>query len=75
MPKKRGFINSTEPEILNRLNIQPDEFVQLIKQKDDLSSLSVSQSVIGSPSAITHYMEVAEKKIIKGLSISQRLFI
>ena len=71
MPKKRGFINSTEPEILNRLNIQPDEFVQLIKQKDDLSSLSV----IGSPSAITHYMEVAEKKIIKGLSISQRLFI
>ncbi|MGX5174222.1 transposase [Aliikangiella sp. IMCC44653] len=71
LPTKRGYIESDTPPILNRLNLHADEFVSLMKQKDDLSQLSV----IGSTSAITHFMDVAERKLVKGLSASQRLFL
>ncbi|MGX5200816.1 hypothetical protein [Aliikangiella sp. IMCC44632] len=42
-----------------------------MKQKDDLSQLSV----IGSLNLITHFMDVAERKLVNGLSAGQRLFL
>lgn len=71
LPNKRGFIQTDTPPIIERLNLQADEFIQLIQRKDDLSTLSV----IGSPSALTHYLANAEQKFIKGIGVAERLFI
>ena len=68
--KKHGFIHSERPPILTRLNIQSDGFIQLMKKSDDLSQLTA----IGSPAALTHYMEKLERKLIKGMQLSRKVF-
>jgi len=70
LPDKRGHIEN-QPPILKRLNLVSDEFIQLMKKQDDLSQLSV----IGSPSALTHYLEHVEQKFIRGSALVERLFI
>jgi len=70
LKNKRGYIDSTELPILQRLNIDADGFIELMKQQDDLSQLSV----MGSTTALSHYMDRLEKKFVKGLTLNQRLF-
>ncbi|WP_444997608.1 hypothetical protein [Aliikangiella sp. IMCC44359] len=41
---KHGYIQQNEPPILQKLNIDSEGFIQLIKQKDDLSQLTVMGS-------------------------------
>ena len=70
VPNKRGYIEEKELPILNRLNINTDGFIELMQKKDDLSQLSV----MGSTSALSHYIERLERKFVRGLSINQRIF-
>lgn len=70
LPKKRGAIDSSLPPILERLNINPEGFIELIQKTDDLSGLTA----LGSTTAVTHYIERIEQKFIKGLSLNQRVF-
>ena len=67
---KRGFIDSKLPPILERLNLEPHGFIQLMERKDDIAGLKA----IGSPSALTHFIESAEQKFIKGIGFSRRLY-
>jgi len=41
-----------------------------MQKKDDLSQLSV----MGSSSALSHYIDRQEKKFVKGLKLNQKLF-
>ena len=71
LKNKRGYIEHHQPPILERLNLDPEGFIELMKRKDGLSGLSA----VGSVASLTHYAELAEKKFIKGLSVCQRLFL
>ncbi|WP_196139340.1 transposase [Aliikangiella sp. G2MR2-5] len=70
LPSKRGFIEEAIPPILNRLNLQSDEFINLMKRKDDLSGLTA----IGSPGVLTHYFEKLGYRRVRGKSIAQKVF-
>ncbi|WP_444997611.1 transposase [Aliikangiella sp. IMCC44359] len=67
---KRGYIQQHEPPILQKLNIDSEGFIQLMKQKDDLSQLTV----MGSSSTLTHYLEKLENKFIKGINLNRKVF-
>jgi hypothetical protein len=70
LKNKRGYIPANEPPILERLNINSEGFVDLMQKEDDLSQLSV----MGSTSALSHYIDRLEKKFVKGLRLNQKLF-
>ena len=70
LKNKRGYIPANEPPILERLNINSDGFIDLMQKQDDLSQLSV----MGSTSALSHYIDRLEKKFVKGLRLNQKLF-
>ncbi|WP_196140306.1 transcription factor IIS helical bundle-like domain-containing protein [Aliikangiella sp. G2MR2-5] len=70
LPGKRGYIDEATPPILNRLNLQSDEFINLMKRKDDLSGLTA----IGSPSVLTHYFEKLGYRRVRGKAIAQKVF-
>jgi hypothetical protein len=67
---KRGYIPNHIPPILERLNLNPDGFIQLMKRTDDIAGLYV----VGSPSSLTHFVENISQKFIKGIGISKRLY-
>jgi REP element-mobilizing transposase RayT len=70
LKNKRGYIDANQQPILQRLNINAEGFIELMQKQDDLSQLSV----MGSTTALSHYVERLEKKFVRGLSINQRLF-
>ncbi len=70
LPNKRGYIPNNIPPIFDRLNLEQNEFINLMQNKDDLSQLTI----IGSPPMITHYLNKIEQKYCKGKSIAQRLY-
>ena len=70
LPNKRGYIESDQPPILNRLNIHSEGFIELMKRTDDLSKLTA----IGSSAALTHYLEKLDRKFIKGFSLNRQIF-
>ena len=70
LPNKRGYIESDQPPILNRLNIHSEGFIELMKRTDDLSKLTA----IGSSAALTHYLDKLDRKFIKGFSLNRQIF-
>ncbi len=70
LPKKRGYIDNNKPPILQRLNMNAEGFVDLMKKQDDLSQLTV----IGSSTVVTHYLENLEQKFIKGMHLNKSIF-
>ena len=68
---KHGWIDDSEPPILERLNLNGEGFIDLMSKKDDISKLTV----IGSPALLTHYQEKLHRKFIKGSHLNRRLFI
>jgi hypothetical protein len=67
---KRGYIPNYIPPILERLNLNPDGFIQMIKRTDDIAGLNV----VSSPSSLTHFIENISQKFIKGIGISKTLY-
>lgn len=67
---KPGFIPSNLPPILKRLNLDSAGFLKLMRRKDDIAGLRA----IGSPSALTHFVESAQQKFIRGIGISRKLY-
>ncbi len=70
LPNKRGYIDNNKPPILQRLNMNAEGFVDLMKKQDDLSQLTV----IGSSTVVTHYLEKLEQKFIKGMHLNKSIF-
>ncbi|MEE4244488.1 MAG: hypothetical protein V2I33_03710 [Kangiellaceae bacterium] len=67
---KRGFIDNKLPPILNRLNLAPDGFIELLKREDNIAGLTV----VGSPTALANLIENTETCFIKGMSRTKRLY-
>jgi REP element-mobilizing transposase RayT len=67
---KRGYIPNNIPPILERLNLNPEGFIQMMKRTDDIAGLNV----VGSPSSLTHFVENISQKFIKGIGISKKLY-
>ncbi|WMS87517.1 transcription factor IIS helical bundle-like domain-containing protein [Pleionea litopenaei] len=67
---KRGYIPSDLPPILERLNLEPDGFLELMQRDDNIAGLRA----VGSPSALTHLLDSLDQRFIKGVGISNRLY-
>ncbi|MCW8880130.1 MAG: hypothetical protein OQK04_05970 [Kangiellaceae bacterium] len=70
LPNKRGYIEQHIPPVLERLNLNSESFIRLLKREDDLSGLSV----IGSPTQLTHYLKSKGAKYVRGKSIARQLY-
>jgi len=68
--KKRGYIPSNLPPILERLKLEPDGFLELMQRDDNIAGLRA----VGSPSALTHLLDNLDQRFIKGVGISNRLY-
>ncbi|WMS85872.1 transposase [Pleionea litopenaei] len=67
---KRGYIPSDLPPVLERLNLEPDGFLELMQRDDNIAGLRA----VGSPSALTHLLDSLDQRFIKGVGISNRLY-
>ncbi|WMS87508.1 hypothetical protein [Pleionea litopenaei] len=68
--EKRGYIPNDLPPILERLNLEPDGFLELMQRDDNIAGLRA----VGSPSALTHLLDSLDQRFIKGIGISNRLY-
>jgi hypothetical protein len=70
LPQKRGYIAEELPPTLLRLNLKANEFVELMKKKDDLSGLTA----VGSPNILVRYAENIGKKHLRGQALARKLY-
>jgi len=64
LKNKRGYIPSNTPSILERLYINSEGFIDLLQKQGNLSQLPV----MGSTSALSHYIERLDKNSSKVLN-------
>jgi len=56
--------------VTERLNLEHDEFFELMQRDDNIAGLRA----VGSPSALTHLLDSLDQRFIKGVGISNKLY-